>query len=137
MSYFVYILQSLKDNKLYIGQTNDVNKRLERHNNGQVTATRDRKPFKIIHIESFATRAGEMQGAAGAKVWNETFRCLIYPELTQYGKEIWEYLSGAQKEASEHFDTLEEIFNQKGMVANVLKINVARKYLSLTPARYK
>lgn len=82
-------------------------------------------------------RAGEMQGAAGTKVWNETFRCLIYPELTHYGKEMWSYLYGAQKEANEHLDTLEEMFNQKERAENVLKVNVARKYLDLIPSRFQ
>lgn len=82
-------------------------------------------------------RAGKMQGAAGTKVWNETFRCLIHPELTHYGKEIWGYLSGDQQEANEHLDTLEEMFDQKDRGEHVLKINIARKYLNLIPARFK
>ncbi len=82
-------------------------------------------------------RAGEMQGAAGTKVWNEVFRCLIYPELTNYGKEIWGYLSGAQQEAVNHMVLLEENFEQKGRSEYALKIKNARKCLSLIPARFK
>ncbi|MFZ5982678.1 MAG: GIY-YIG nuclease family protein [Patescibacteria group bacterium] len=56
MPYFVYILKSLADGKLYIGQTKDLENRLERHNNRQVKATRSRTPLEIIHFETFETR---------------------------------------------------------------------------------
>ena len=37
--YYVYILYSPKFDKFYIGQTNDMANRLERHNNGYETYT--------------------------------------------------------------------------------------------------
>ena len=57
MNFFVYILQSLKDGRLYIGQTNNLSERVKRHNDGHVVATRNRRPFELIHMEIFATRA--------------------------------------------------------------------------------
>lgn len=53
MSYFVYILYSLKDNKFYVGKTNDLSKRLERHNKGGVKSTKHRRPFKLVYYKSF------------------------------------------------------------------------------------
>jgi putative endonuclease len=53
MIYFVYVLYSLKDHKLYKGFTSDVAKRLLRHNAGKNTSTAKRIPFVLIHIESF------------------------------------------------------------------------------------
>ncbi len=61
MEFFVYILKSLKDDRFYIGQTNDIASRIKRHNSGQVTATKNRRPLVIIHTEKFATRAHAMQ----------------------------------------------------------------------------
>lgn len=61
MGFFVYILESIKDGHFYIGQTNNINARIERHNKGQVTSTQNRRPLKIIHIESFATRTESTQ----------------------------------------------------------------------------
>lgn len=60
MEFFVYILKSLKDEKLYIGQTNNVEKRIIRHNTGQVSSTKNRRPLEIIHIEKFSTRKESM-----------------------------------------------------------------------------
>lgn len=54
--YYVYVLKSLKDNKLYIGKTDDLQKRFEAHNNGQVRATKSRKPFKLIFYEGFLNK---------------------------------------------------------------------------------
>ncbi|HLE48792.1 MAG TPA: GIY-YIG nuclease family protein [Patescibacteria group bacterium] len=50
--YFVYVLQSLKDKKLYTGTSNDLKKRLERHNKGLVKATKFRRPFKLVYYEA-------------------------------------------------------------------------------------
>ena len=55
--FFVYILKSLKDNKYYIGQTENVNERFGMHNRGLVTSTRLRRPFVIIKTEEFVTRS--------------------------------------------------------------------------------
>jgi putative endonuclease len=54
--YYVYLLKSLKDGKYYIGQTNDLYKRLEMHNNGLVKSTRKRRPFILIGYEIYPTR---------------------------------------------------------------------------------
>ncbi|WP_077353548.1 GIY-YIG nuclease family protein [Algoriphagus sp. A40] len=49
--FYVYVLQSLKDQKLYTGYTSDINKRFQEHNLGEVPSTKNRKPFKLIYFE--------------------------------------------------------------------------------------
>ena len=44
----VYLLKSLKDNKRYIGSTNNLTKRLQYHNGGQVVSTRNRRPLVLL-----------------------------------------------------------------------------------------
>ncbi len=51
--YFVYILQSLKDKRTYVGYTNNFDRRLKQHNSGQVKSTRSRAPFKLFYKEEF------------------------------------------------------------------------------------
>ncbi len=51
--YYVYILRSLKDKGFYIGFTSDLKKRLIQHAKSQVTATKFRAPFLLIHYEYF------------------------------------------------------------------------------------
>lgn len=57
MPFWVYVLRSLKDGKLYTGQTQDIEKRLRRHNSGLVPATKNRRPLVLVHEESFKTRS--------------------------------------------------------------------------------
>ncbi|MEK7307599.1 MAG: GIY-YIG nuclease family protein [Nitrospirota bacterium] len=49
--FFVYILRSKKDGYIYIGQTNNIFKRLVKHNKGQIKSTKYRIPFELIYFE--------------------------------------------------------------------------------------
>ena len=51
--YYVYVLFSLKDRKLYVGYSQDIEKRIEDHNHGRVTATENRLPIKLIYFEAY------------------------------------------------------------------------------------
>lgn len=52
----VYLLQSLKDKKYYIGQTDDIQKRLKEHNKGKIKSTKSRVPFKLMGCEEYSTQ---------------------------------------------------------------------------------
>jgi predicted GIY-YIG superfamily endonuclease len=45
--WYVYILSSKKDGKLYVGSTDDLNRRLEEHGQGQCESTRSRRPLEL------------------------------------------------------------------------------------------
>lgn len=49
----VYVLLSLKDNRTYVGSTNDFNRRLADHESGRVVSTKHRLPLKILFTEEF------------------------------------------------------------------------------------
>jgi len=51
--YFVYILQSGKDNSLYIGYSSNLKIRFLTHKNGKVKSTKNKRPLKLIYYESF------------------------------------------------------------------------------------
>ena len=51
--YYVYILQSKIDQKLYTGFTSDLKKRVLRHNAGYVPATKPRRPLTLIFYEAY------------------------------------------------------------------------------------
>lgn len=61
MSWTVYILYRKKDKQLYVGCTSDVEKRLKKNLSGQVLATAHRKPFVLIHTESFLEKGKAFQ----------------------------------------------------------------------------
>ncbi len=51
--HYVYILHSLVDGKLYIGQTPDLRRRIKQHSSGFVKSTKNRRPLKLIYYESY------------------------------------------------------------------------------------
>jgi len=51
----VYILQSLKDNKTYVGYTDNFDRRFKEHNSGKSKSTKYRVPFKLLFKEEFKT----------------------------------------------------------------------------------
>ena len=53
---YVYVLRSEIDGELYVGSTYDIRKRLGEHNKGQVPATRELTPLKVVHYEVFKNK---------------------------------------------------------------------------------
>jgi putative endonuclease len=53
----VYIIQSLKNQKYYIGHAEDSDNRLKKHNSGCVKSTKYGIPWKKVYTENYSTRA--------------------------------------------------------------------------------
>lgn len=54
-SAYVYLLRSLKDSKFYLGWTTNLSRRLEEHNMGLTRSTKSRRPFEMVHYETYPT----------------------------------------------------------------------------------
>lgn len=55
--YYTYILQSLKNNRLYVGSTGDLKRRFKEHNIGiGGEYTKKNRPFKIIFYEAYTRK---------------------------------------------------------------------------------
>jgi putative endonuclease len=54
--FYVYVLKSKKDGKLYIGFTINLIKRFKEHSNGEVNCTKYRRPLKLIYYEAYKNR---------------------------------------------------------------------------------
>ncbi|MFA4891014.1 MAG: GIY-YIG nuclease family protein [Candidatus Gracilibacteria bacterium] len=53
MKGYVYILQSEKNGRYYVGSTNDLERRFKEHNGRQVRATKYICPLKLVYTEEF------------------------------------------------------------------------------------
>ena len=55
-SYYVYILEC-SDKTFYTGWTNNIEKRIQKHNKGTCGAkyTRTRRPIKLVYVEKYLT----------------------------------------------------------------------------------
>ena len=74
MTYFVYLLRT-SSNTLYIGQTNNLEKRLGEHRNKTSKSakyTRYYSSVKLVYSEKYSTRKEAMQREAQLKKWSKT-----------------------------------------------------------------
>jgi putative endonuclease len=51
MFFYVYVLESLKDSKRYIGYTANLKRRIEEHEQSKSFPMKFRKPFQLIYFE--------------------------------------------------------------------------------------
>jgi putative endonuclease len=54
--YFLYVLRSQKNERLYTGSTDNVERRLSEHNARKNLATKHAAPFVLLHTETFLSR---------------------------------------------------------------------------------
>lgn len=52
MFFYVYVLESLKDSKRYIGYTHNLKRRIEEHEKSKSFSTKSRLPFKLVYFEA-------------------------------------------------------------------------------------
>jgi len=50
--HYIYVLQSLKDKKNYVGYTKNLKLRFEQHQKGLATSTKDKRPLKLVYYEA-------------------------------------------------------------------------------------
>lgn len=61
MFYYTYVLRSKSDGNLYVGFTNDLKSRINKHNKGEVYATRDRRPLELVYYEACQNKANAIK----------------------------------------------------------------------------
>ncbi|MBN4049683.1 GIY-YIG nuclease family protein [Bacteroidales bacterium AH-315-N07] len=74
--YYVYILQSKKNGKFYIGSTPDIMKRLAKHNEGKVKSTAHYIPYELIYFEGYKDKMDALQREKKLKHHGQGFRRL-------------------------------------------------------------
>jgi putative endonuclease len=54
--FYVYLIKSISHGHLYVGMTQDVEKRILEHNRGKSTYTKSFMPWELIYTEKLGTR---------------------------------------------------------------------------------
>lgn len=72
--WYVYVLQSLKNMEwFYKGSTNDLKRRFEQHNAGEVQSTKAYMPLRLVYYEAYfsekAARLRESSIKKSGSVW--------------------------------------------------------------------
>ena len=68
--FYTYVLQSEKDNNLYVGFTTDLKLRFEQHVKGQVDSTKNRRPLNLIYYEACLTQEDATRREKYFKTYN-------------------------------------------------------------------
>jgi putative endonuclease len=55
--HFVYVLRSEQKKYLYVGLTNNLERRISQHQNGREQTTSPYRPFELVYTEKYPTRA--------------------------------------------------------------------------------
>lgn len=81
--YYIYILRSSKNNKYYVGCTNNVTRRVKEHNKGLSKYTKIDKPWVLTHKEEYKTLGEARKREKQIKAWKKReaierlFRALV------------------------------------------------------------
>ena len=57
---YVYFLL-LNNGNIYTGATSDLKRRIAEHKNGKVTSTKNKRPIKLIHYESYLLKSDALR----------------------------------------------------------------------------
>jgi putative endonuclease len=66
---FLYILQSEKTRRFYVGSSNVLARRLEEHARGQTASTRNRGPWKLVYQEEYESLLAAHRRELEIKRW--------------------------------------------------------------------
>lgn len=80
-TYSVYVLQSKKDGRLYVGMSQDVRNRLAEHNAGYTTSTKGYRPWMLVYEELVGTRiqAREREKYLKSGIGKEFLKKILLP----------------------------------------------------------
>ena len=69
--YYLYILQSERTGRFYIGQTQDVPERLAYHNANYSKSLKNRGPWRLVYTEQYKTRSEAVLRESQLKSWKD------------------------------------------------------------------
>ena len=67
--HYVYILKSRLDGTYYVGETRDVELRVQRHNDGWSCSTKGKRPWTLMRVEEYSTRTDAIKREREIKGW--------------------------------------------------------------------
>lgn len=91
--FYVYILQSEKKQKLYIGKTTNLKRRVFEHNAGQNVSTKAYTPWTIIFYEAYTNQndASRREKYLKTTQGHQTINRMLKDHLQQYKGIRFEY----------------------------------------------
>jgi putative endonuclease len=66
--YYVYIIKSKKNSRLYTGYSSDLKQRVAEHNSGKSTYTRNLRPWVLVYYEAYLSKLDAQQREKSLKL---------------------------------------------------------------------
>ena len=74
---YLYVLQSLdEDRAFYLGSTNDLERRLHQHNNGENTSTKHRQ-WRVVYYEAYLSLQAARDRERKLKKYGRSYQLLL------------------------------------------------------------
>jgi putative endonuclease len=74
MKWYLYILKSKDRDKIYIGSTCDIGRRLADHNRGNTPSTKRFVPWSVAYVEEYSTKKEARTRERQVKNWKSRER---------------------------------------------------------------
>ncbi|MBE9469471.1 MAG: GIY-YIG nuclease family protein [Bacteroidetes bacterium] len=125
--YYIYILQSERDNNFYTGYTSDLRKRINEHNGGNVISTKKRTPLKLVYFEGCLSQKDAIHREKYLKTsWGKRYiKNRIKNYLTGLAEASTKDISQAVK--PKNFKKNKKVAHQGGNVAKVARKELEAK----------
>ena len=76
--YYVYMIKSLLNKSWkYIGSTNDLERRFNEHQAGQVFSTKNYRPFALVYYEAYMSEMDAREREKQLKYFGNAYKFLI------------------------------------------------------------
>ena len=88
--YYVYVIRSQLDGRLYIGYTTNLQNRLQKHRDGKVISTNPRRPFELIFYEAYKSMedAKRRERYFKSTKGKSSLRMMLQDSLKQFDKKL-------------------------------------------------
>jgi len=57
MTFFAYGIRDIRGKRIYVGQCENLEERIERHNNGYIKSTQSGRPWTLVALQMVDTRS--------------------------------------------------------------------------------
>ena len=93
-SYFVYFLASRRYSTLYIGITNNLDRRLEQHRLGVGSSfVRQHRVFRLVYVERFEEPEAAIRREKQLKKWNRAWKIELIEHSNPYWNDLFNEIS--------------------------------------------
>ena len=74
--FYLYILKSKLDNRIYIGYTDNLRRRFSEHNSGKNIATKNHLPWELIYYEAYKAKTDAKYRESNLKRFAQAYTAL-------------------------------------------------------------